>query len=460
MPFASDMFSISISMPEMSMASQFEHDQHELSLNWDTEAIVERRNTYYAASQRAFVPYQTPLIFSHGEDNFLWDEKGNKYMDCLSQNLTISVGYNNPVVTREVIKQAQTLQHCTTMFFHPMPAHYAEELTRTMPAGEEWTVHLMNSGAEAIDMAILLARSYTGNIDIVSLTNAYHGATFGAQSVTGISNFRHNVPQLGGVQFTPVPDQYRGIHGEGVEPYLDDLDGTIHYATSGQLAGMFIEPVQGYGGIVPIPGEYIRGAHERVKAAGGLLIIDEVQAGIGRTGANIWSFQEHDVVPDIVVAAKGIGNGYPLGALIVKREIAEAMARKFYFHTYGANPVSSAAGRAVLHVIHEHNLLQRATEVGGALLDVLKNLKSRYEVIGDVRGRGMMMAVELVKNRDSKEPDPETMARLFEKTREFGLVASKSGAYRNVLRICPPLCTQMDDVVFFEEGINRSFESL
>ena len=442
------------------MTSQFDHDQHEMDIDWDTDAIVKRRDAFYAASQRAFVPYQKPLIFHHGQDNYLWDEKGNKYLDCLSQNLTISVGYNNPVITRAVVKQAQTLQHCTTMFFHPVPAHFAEELTRTMPTGEDWTVHLMNSGTEAIDMAILLARSYTGNIDIVSLTNSYHGATFGAQSVTGISGFRHNVPQLGGVQFSPVPDQYRGIHGEGVEPYLNDLDGTIHYGTSGKLAGMFIEPLQGYGGIVPIPGDYISGAQERVKAAGGLLILDEVQSGMGRTGDDFWSFQKHGIVPDIVVAAKGIGNGFPLAALIVKREIAEVMAQKFYFHTYGANPVSCAAGRAVLHVIHKHELQQRAQQVGAAMLEVLKDLQNRHEVIGDVRGRGMMMAVELVKDRGSKEPDPETMVRVFEKTREFGLVASKSGAYRNVLRICPPLCTQMEDVAVFEEAINRSFDSL
>jgi len=442
------------------MTSQFDHDQHEFPVDWDTEAIVERRNKYYAASQRAFVPYQTPLIFSRGQDNYLWDERDRRYLDCLSQNLTISVGYNNPVVTREVTRQAETLQHCTTMFFHPVPAHFAEELTRTMPADEEWTVHLMNSGAEAIDMALLLARSYTGNIDIISLANSYHGATFGAQSVTGISNFRHNVPQLGGVQFTPVPDQYRGIHGEGVEPYLTDLDATIHYGTSGQLAGMIIEPVQGYGGIVPIPEGYISGAQERVQAVGGLLIIDEVQSGMGRTGEHFWSFEKHGVVPDIVVAAKGIGNGFPLAAVIVKRRIAEAMAQKFYFHTYGANPVSCAAGRAVLHVIQKHELMPRATRVGAAMLKILQDLQTRHEVIGAVRGCGMMMAVELVKDRGSKEPDPETMVRLFENTREFGLIASKSGAYRNVLRICPPLCTQMQDVPAFEEAINSSFENL
>ena len=441
------------------MTSQFDHDQHEFEIDWDTDAIVERRNRYYAASQRAFVPYQKPLIFSRGQDNYLWDEKDNRYLDCLSQNLTISVGYNNPVVTRETARQAEKLQHCTTMFFHPVPAHFAEELTRTMPAGEEWVVHLMNSGAEAIDMALLLARSFTGNNDIVSLTNSYHGATSGAQSVTGISGFRHNVAQLGGVQFAPVPDQYRGIHGEGVEPYLNDLEGTIHFGTSGQLAGMILEPIQGYGGIVSLPEGYISGAQARVHAAGGLMILDEVQSGMARTG-DFWSFERHNVIPDIVVAAKGIGNGFPLAALIVKREIAETMAKKFYFHTYGANPVSCAAGRAVLHVIHEHGLKQRASEVGAALLEVLQDLQTRHEVIGTVRGCGMMMAVELVKNRDSKEPDPETMVKLFEKTREFGLIASKSGAYRNILRICPPLCMQMEDVALFKESINRSFDSL
>jgi alanine-glyoxylate transaminase/(R)-3-amino-2-methylpropionate-pyruvate transaminase len=305
-----------------------------------------------------------------------------------------------------------------------------------------------------------LARSYTGNNDIISLANSYHGATFGAQSITGISGFRHNVPLLGGIQFAPVPDQYRGIHGQGLAPYLDDLDRTIHYATSAKLAGMFIEPVQGYGGIVPMPEGYIKSAQERVQAAGGLLIVDEVQSGIARTGENFWSFESHGVVPDIVVMAKGMGNGFPLGAVVAKREVAEAMANKFYFNTYGANPVSCAAGRAVLHVIEKHQLQQNAKLVGAELLKVLQDLASKFDVIGDVRGRGLMLAVELVKSRDTREPDPETMARLFENTRKFGLVASKSGAYKNVLRICPPLCIQMQDVAFFEEAINRSFEAL
>jgi len=431
-----------------------------LDTDWDTEAIVNRRERYYAASQRAFVPYTTPLIFKRGQDQYLWDEKGNQYLDCLSQNLCISVGYNNPAVTAAVHHQAEQIQHCTTMFFHPVPAHYAEELTSKMPIGEEWVVHFVNSGAEAIDFALLLARSHTGNNDVISLANSYHGATFGAQSITGISNFRHNVSLLNGIQFTSNPDQYRGIHGEGVQPYLDDLDRTIQCGTSGKLAGFFIEPIQGYGGIVPMPAGYISGAFEKVRNAGGICIVDEVQSGFGRTGQGYWAFSDHNVIPDIVVLAKGIGNGYPLGAVIAKRPIAEAMAYKFYFNTYGANPVSCAAGRVVLRVIDQCGLIENAKLVGAAMLDVLKKLQDKYELIGDVRGQGLMMAAELVKDRNTKEPATDEMNRLFQLTRKHGLVASKSGAHKNVLRICPPLCIQMEDVAFFENALSDSFSDL
>lgn len=429
-------------------------------VNWDRDSIVARRETYYAASQRAFVPYNTPLIFKQGQDQYLWDEQGRQYLDCLSQNLCVSIGYNNPAVTAAVKHQAELIQHCTTMFFHPVPAHFAEELTRKFPPGEEWVVHFMNSGAEAIDFALLLARSYTGNTDIISLANSYHGATFGAQSVTGISNFRHNIPLLGGIQFTSNPDQYRGVHGASVEPYLVDLERTINCGTSGRLAGMIVEPIQGYGGIVPLPQGYLVGAAERIRSSGGLFIIDEVQSGFGRAGEDYWAFSSHDIVPDVVVLAKGIGNGYPLGAVVAKREIAESMSNKFYFNTYGANPVSCSAGRAVLRVIDQCGLIDNARVVGASMLEVLRKMHDRHQIIGDIRGRGLMMAAELVKNRATREPAAEEMHELFQLTRKYGLVASKSGTHKNVLRICPPLCIQMADVAFFEEAINNSFEEL
>lgn len=429
-----------------------------IETDWDTDAIVGRRNRFYSASQRAFVPYKTPLIIKRGAGQYLWDEKGNKYLDMLGMNLCVSVGHSHPAVVEAIRRQAEDIQHCTTMFYHPVPAHFAEELAATMPAGEDWVVHFTNSGAEAIDLALLMARSHTGNKDIVSLQGSYHGATFGAQSVTGIHGFRHNVPLLSDIHFAPCPNQYRGRHGAGLEPYLQDLDDTIAYATSGSLAGMFIEPIQGYGGIVPMPQGYLQGAFERVRAAGGLAIIDEVQSGFARVGDAMWGFQLHDVVPDIVVLAKGIGNGIPLGAVVAKRDVAESMADKFLFHTYGANPMACAAGRAVLRVIEEEGLQENARVVGAAFLEVLRDLKQRYEFIGDVRGQGLMLAMEFVTDRESKNPDADLVARLFEMTREERLVMSKSGTFRNVLRMVPPLCISMEDVEFFDGAIRRCLD--
>ncbi len=431
-------------------------DQSGPVTDWSTDAIVERREAFYAASQRAFVPYKTPLIFRKGVGQYLWDETGAKYIDLLGMNVCISVGHAHPRVNAAARAQADELPHCTTMFFHPVPAHFCEELAATMPTGHDWVVHLTNSGAEAVDLALLMARSHTRNTDVIALQTGYHGATFGAQSVTGISGFRHNVVQLPGVAFAPEPNQYRGQFGAGVQPYLDALDTTIHRETCGALAGMIIEPVQGYGGIVPMPQGYIKGAAERVRAAGGLLIIDEVQSGFGRTGDAFWAFEDHDVVPDIVVMAKGIGNGYPLGAVVVKRAIAEAMDGKFLFHTYGANPMSCAAGRAVLDVMKEEKLQDNARDVGGELLQRLRKLQQKHDIIGDVRGKGLMLAIELVKDRATREPATDETARVFDETRAQGLVVSKSGPHRSVLRLVPPLCLSMADLDQVEAGFDAA----
>lgn len=432
----------------------------EIETNWSTDAIVGRREKFYAASQRAFVPYKKPLIFRKGKGQYLWDEKGNEYLDLLGMNLCISVGHAHPEVNRAILEQTEDMLHCTTMFYHPVPAHFAEELVATMPTGHDWVVHFTNSGAEAADLALLMAQSYTGNVDFLSLQNGYHGATFGAQSLTGIAGFRHNVPLLGGIHHVTNPDAYRGAHGDNVGLYLDEIDRVIKTSTSGALAGMIIEPVQGYGGIVPMLDGYIKGAFERVRAAGGVCVIDEVQSGFGRTGANFWGFEASGVAPDIVIMAKGIGNGIPLGAVVAKREVAEALADKFYFNTYGANPVACAAGRAVLRVIEAEGLQQNAVRVGAELLSVAQDVQQRYDIVGDVRGRGLMVAMELVKDRKTKEPATEVTAEIFEASRENGLVMSKSGAYKNVLRIVPPLCISHDDVGRFADAIDRSFKSV
>jgi alanine-glyoxylate transaminase/(R)-3-amino-2-methylpropionate-pyruvate transaminase len=428
-----------------------------MQTDWTAEAIVARRGAYHAASQRAFVPYEKPLIFQRGEMQYLWDEAGRKYIDLLGMNVCVSVGHAHPRVNAAVIEQISQLQHCTTMFYHPVPAHFAEELARKMPAGHDWVVHFTASGTEAVDLALVMAQSFTRNIDMLAFRNAYHGATIGAQSLTGIAGFRHNVPLLGGIHHIANPDPYRGIFGADTEAYLDEIDRTIRFATPGRLAGFIFEPIQGYGGIVEVPQGYLKSAAEKVRAAGGVMIADEVQSGFGRTGDHFWGFEAHDIVPEIVVMAKGIGNGFPMGAVVAQRHVAESLASKFFFNTYGASPMACAAGRAVLQVIEEDGLQENSRRVGKGLRAVLDRLHQKFDVIGEVRGRGLMQAIELVEDRRSKTPATALTARVFERTREMGLVVSKSGANRNILRMVPPMCLSEADLPAIEAALERCF---
>jgi len=436
-----------------------------LQTSWDIADTAARRDQFYAASQSKFVPFKDPMVFQKGSMQYLWDAEGRKFTDLLGMNVCISVGHSHPKVVAAAMEQAETLTHCTTMFYHPVPAHFAEELAATMPTrasdGDkdiEWVVHFTNSGSEAVDLAMTMARAYTGNLDLLALRTAYHGPTASAQSITGISGWRHpGMP--GNVAFVADPNQYRGIFGEnaGAAPYLDEIDQTIHSATPGKVAGMVIESVQGYGGIVEMPPGYLSGAAERVRAAGGLYIADEVQSGFGRTGDHMWGFEADGVIPDIVVMAKGIGNGFPLGAVVARKHIAAPMAEKFLFHTYGANPTACAAGRAVLDVIATDKVQENAKVVGNALLARLEDCKKQFSAIGDVRGRGLMLAIEMVKDRNSKEPDAAMTSAVFEACRESGLILSKSGPYQSCLRMVPPMCLSLDDVENVAEGLHRAF---
>ncbi|CUH47400.1 aspartate aminotransferase family protein [Ruegeria atlantica] len=431
---------------------------HPLHTDWDFSNTAARRDQYYAASLTRFTPFREPIVFKKGQGQYLWDTEGRKYTDLLGMNVCISVGHSHPRVVAAATAQAQELTHCTTMFYHPTPAHLAEELAATMPKGHDWVVHLTNSGSEAVDLAMTMARTYTGNLDLLALRTAYHGPTAAAQSITGISGWRHpGMP--GNVAFVPEPNQYRGIFGPGTQPYLDEIDRTIATATSGNVAGIFVESVQGYGGIIEMPPGYMSGAAERVRAAGGLYIADEVQSGFGRTGENIWGFEADGVVPDIVVMAKGLGNGFPIGAVVAKKHIAEPMAERFMFHTYGANPTSAAAARAVLAVMRDEGLQENARVVGAALLKRLHGLKDKYQVIGDVRGKGLMLALEFVKDRDSKTPDKDMTTEVFEACRAQGIILSKSGPFQQCLRMVPPLCLSLDDVDQVANSLDQALEA-
>jgi len=424
------------------------------------DEVVNKRYAFMSPSLRTFQAYSKPLVLKRGQRQYLWDVEDKKYVDLMAQNLCISVGYNHPLVTQEAKKQIEQLGHCTTMYFNPVPAHFAQELTARMPDTEDWVAHFVNSGAEAIDLAQLMARLYTGNFELLALRNAYHGLHFSAMSMTGIQSCHHAVPVSSGVLHVHNPDQYRGMHGATVDPYVEEIDAVINSSTPGRIAGFIAEPIQGYGGVIPLPDGYLPAAFERVRAAGGVCIVDEVQTGFARTGEHFWGFESHGVIPDIVAMGKGIGNGFPLAAVVVKREIAESMSEKKFFNTYGSNPMSCAAGRAVLRAIDEDRILHNAAEVGGYMKKKLQSLRAKCDVIGDVRGSGLMIGLDLVKDQKTKAPAEQEAGRVSEYAKDNGVIIGKGGAMGNVLRINPPLCLQKEDVDYVVDVLGQGFSQL
>ncbi len=416
-----------------------------LPLDWDTAAIAERRRRFLAPALGTFIAYDEPVVWQRGRGPYVWDNAGRRYLDCMAQNVCISVGHAHPGVLAAVQAQTEDIPHVTTAYHHPQPGHFAEELVAKLPKGEDWVVHFVNSGAEAVDLAVLMARAATRHYEVLTLRDAYHGMHYGAQTATGIGQARQLVPPAPGYVQVMAPHPYRGPFGPDAAPYLAELDRVLHTNTCGAVAGLVAEPIQGYGGIVEMPGGWLKGAAEQVRAAGGLLIVDEVQAGFARTGDHFWGFQAHDVVPDVIVVSKGIGNGFPLAAVMARREVAEGMASRMFFNTYGSNPMSCAAGRAVLHAIDEEGLQENAAAVGGRLLAGLRELQARYEQLGDVRGRGLLIGAEVVRDGETRAADAKTAEAVQLALLGRGFVVGMCGREHHVLKINPPLCVTADD---------------
>ncbi len=429
-------------------------------IDWDYRRTAERRERHLSPSLRTFTAFEKPLLLERGQGQYLWDHEGRRYLDCLAQNLCISVGYNEPRVNEAVAAQMTRLQHVTTMYYHPLPGQFAEELVGTLPAGHDWVVHFVNSGAEAVDLAVLAARTFTGNFEMLALRNSYHGMHFGTMAASGLSLCHQPVAGAPGYVHVHNPDLYRGAYGGNVDGYVDDIRRVIDSSTSGAVAGVLIEPIQGYGGVIPMPPGYLRRAAAMVREAGGLFICDEVQTGFGRTGESWWGFEQDDVVPDIIVMSKGIGNGFPIAAMVLRRDVAESMSQRKFFNTYGSNPMACAAGRAVLRVIEEDGLVANAKAVGARVGAALERAAARHECIGSVRGKGLMRGIELVGDRTTRAPADGVAARVQENLRENGVIVGRSGQYRNVLRINPPLCVEADDAALFEDALERSLSTI
>ncbi|UCF82581.1 MAG: aminotransferase class III-fold pyridoxal phosphate-dependent enzyme [Desulfobacteraceae bacterium] len=425
------------------------------------EAVVDMRKRYLTPALVTY--YKKPIMIVEGSMQYVYDEKGRRYLDAFGGIVTISVGHCHPYVTQEARKQMETLQHTTTIYLHPNIAEYSKMLAEKMP-GDLSVCYLVNSGSEANDLALLMARIYTSNYDIIALRNAYHGGIASSMGLTAHSTWKYNYPHGFGIHHSIAPDPYRGPWGRG-DPeagakYADDIKSLIEFATPGRVAGFFAESIQGVGGTVVYPDGFLAEAYKHVRQSGGLCIADEVQTGFGRTGTHYWGFETQGVIPDIVTLAKGIGNGVPLAAVITTQDIAQSLASRIHFNTYGGNPVSCAIGKAVLEVIDREKLQQNCLKMGAHLMGGLEKLMARHDQIGDVRGKGLMTGVELVKDRQTKEPAKDECAQVFERAKEMGLLIGKGGLYGNVLRIKPPMCINREDVDFIVEVLDIAFGEL
>ncbi|CAL0324651.1 unnamed protein product [Lupinus luteus] len=420
------------------------------------EEILAKRKEYLSPS--LFHLYKNPVNIVEGKMQYLFDDKGRRYVDAFGGIATVCCGHCHPDVVEAIMSQTKRLQHSTVLYLNNAITDFAEALASKLPSNLK-VVFFTNSGTEANELAIMIARLYTGCHDIISIRNAYHGNAAATMGATAQSIWKFNVVQSG-VHHALNPDPYRGVFGSNGEMYARDVQDIINFGTSGNVAAFLSEAIQGVGGIIELAPGYLPAVYSSIKKAGGLCIADEVQSGFARTGSHFWGFESHGVVPDIVTMAKGIGNGIPLGAVVTTPEIAEVLTRRSYFNTFGGNPVCTAAGLAVLQVIEKEKLQENAALVGSYLKDRLTALKDKYELIGDVRGRGLMLGVELVTDCELKTPAKAETLHVMDQMKELGVLVGKGGYYGNVFRITPPLCFSKEDADFLVDAMDLSLSTL
>ncbi len=410
-----------------------------------------------------FLYYKKPIMIVEGSMQYVWDDTGKRYLDGLGGIVTVSVGHCHPHVTAAATKQLTTLQHSTTIYLQPRIAEFAEKLASKMP-GDLKVCYFVNSGSEANDLALLMARLHTGNYDMIALRNAYHGGNASGMGLTAHSSWKFNVPHSFGVHHAVAPYPYRGAYGyddpDAGRKYADDIKNLIDYATPGKVAGFIAESVQGVGGFVVFPDGYLAHAYEHVRAAGGVCIADEVQTGFGRTGTHYWGFETQGVIPDIVTMAKGIGNGAPLAAVVTTPKIAATLTQKVHFNTFGGNPVVSAIGKAVLEVIEREKTQENCLKLGAYILAGLEKLKAKHKIIGDVRGLGLMLGIEFVKDRTTKQPGKEECAQVVENARELGLLLGKGGLWGQTIRFAPPMNITQADADFLLAVLDEAISAV
>jgi 4-aminobutyrate aminotransferase-like enzyme len=406
--------------------------------------------------------YKDPLVVTRAKDQYVWDIDGNQYLDFFGGIVTVSVGHCNETVNAKVHKQMDTLQHVSTVFANEPQAALAKRIAGITPGGKLTKSFFTNSGTEANETAFVTARCYTGNHEIVALRHSYHGRSALAMQATGNSAWRLGLSAPSGFVHALSGYCYRCPLGL-TYPSCNvrcarDMEEMIRTSTSGKIAAFIAEPIQGVGGFITPPKEFFEIVHGIVKKYGGLFISDEVQTGWGRTGGKWFGIEQWGVQPDIITSAKSMGNGAPVGLTVARPEVADAM-KGATISTFGGNPVTATQALAVIDYIDEHRLMLNAAEVGAYLRAKLEEMQAKHPIIGEVRGMGLLLGVELVEDRETRAPAAAAVNAFMEASRENRLMIGKGGTYGNVIRISPPLNISKADVdefaLRFEASLQR-----
>lgn len=405
--------------------------------------------------------YTEPLPLERGDGMYVWDVEGNRYLDFFAGILTTSVGHNNPTVNRRVHEQVDKMLHTSTLYPNEAHVNLAESLAEITPDGLD-TFYFGATGTDADETAVLIAQVHTGNTEVIALRHGYSGKSQMAMTLTGQASWRMGPVHIGYVRHAMTPYCYRcplkmTYPSCGVA-CVEDIEDVIRTMTSGRIAAFLAEPIQGVGGFITLPPDWLAAAAEIARQYEGLVIIDEVQTGFGRTGDDWWGHQASGITPDVITMAKGIANGMPLSAVATTEAIAAStVGAGLTVSTFGGNPVACAAAIGTLEEMKGEWGPARSAEVGAHLAAGLATLAEKYPLIGDVRGRGLMQGVELVVDRQTKEPAPKHANALLEAARQVGLLIGKGGMYGNTLRIAPPLIATRDDVDEALEKLDVAF---
>lgn len=418
-------------------------------------ALIARRERLLGPAYRLF--YANPVHLVRGEGAWLFGPEGERYLDVY--NNVASVGHSHPHVVEALARQAATL-NTHTRYLHEGVLDYAERLLGYFPE-PLGNIIFTCTGSEANDLALRVARAHTGGTGVIVTHFAYHGVT---ESLAALS------PSLGRamtpgqhVRMVAAPDSYRTGNADVGEAFTRAVCAAIDDLRANGLrpAALLVDTIFSSDGVFANPAGFLTGAVEAIRAAGGVFIADEVQPGFGRTGEDMWGFQRHGIVPDMATLGKPMGNGHPLAALVARPEILERFGREMrYFNTFGGNPVSAAVGMAVLDVIEGEGLVANAGEVGSYLRAGLHSLAARHPLIGDIRGAGLFIGAELVRDPDTRQPAPQAAQAIVNGLRDHRILISAAGPDANVLKIRPPLVFSKNNADFFLETLDTVLATL